>query len=186
MSCCRKTSNRIDQRNGEMLFRQQKRKLLSSEWLAHYEPSKARRWMCYVSPYGVRTVVSHIVPDGDEHPIAFASRILSSADLSYAQLARGHLPSFGEQWFDNFFFDHWSQTPFGCPKGKFHILNISSAFHSLWMKWWGLILLAFDYYIMYGHSHGRWNGMLNHIYHVLFSEIFTRRSFSKFFMWKNY
>eukprot|EP00118_Oscarella_pearsei_P024141 m.300291 g.300291 ORF g.300291 m.300291 type:complete len:130 (+) comp40793_c0_seq1:1576-1965(+) len=38
------------------------------------------------SPYGVGAVISHLVPNGEERPIAFASKTLSAAEKNYAQI----------------------------------------------------------------------------------------------------
>ena len=37
------------------------------------------------SAYGVGAVISHVLPDGSEHPVAYASRNLSTAEKNFAQ-----------------------------------------------------------------------------------------------------
>ncbi|XP_034027378.1 uncharacterized protein K02A2.6-like, partial [Thalassophryne amazonica] len=62
--------------------------LVSQEVLTHYNPELPLRLACDASPYGVGAVLSHVKPDGDEKPIACASRTLSKAEQNYAQIER--------------------------------------------------------------------------------------------------
>ena len=43
---------------------------------------------CDASPQGIGAVLSHIVPNGDEKPIAYASRTLTRAEKNYSQLVK--------------------------------------------------------------------------------------------------
>ena len=54
--------------------------------LTHYDPSRPLRVACDASPYGIGGVLSNIMPDGKERPIAYASRSLNPAEPNYAQI----------------------------------------------------------------------------------------------------
>ena len=56
--------------------------------LVHYDVKKPIQLACDASPYGVGAVISHIMTDGTERPVAFASRILKKAEKGYAQLEK--------------------------------------------------------------------------------------------------
>ena len=67
-------------------FEQSKRMILSAKVLVHYDPKKKLLLQCDASPYGVASVLSHIMEDGTERPVGFASRSLNSAERNYSQL----------------------------------------------------------------------------------------------------
>lgn len=69
-------------------FTQAKAELASAQMLTHFDPQLPIRLAADASSYGVGAVVSHILPDGSERPIAFASRSLSSSEKNYAQIER--------------------------------------------------------------------------------------------------
>ena len=57
----------------------------------HYDISLPIKLACDASAYGVGAVISHLMPDSSEYPIAYASRSLSSAGKSYSQMERDAL-----------------------------------------------------------------------------------------------
>jgi hypothetical protein len=54
--------------------------------LTHYDPNLPVRLACDASPYGLRSVLSHVMTDGTERPVAFASRSLTKSERNYAQI----------------------------------------------------------------------------------------------------
>ncbi|KAG5872496.1 hypothetical protein JTB14_025029 [Gonioctena quinquepunctata] len=69
-------------------FDKRKIMLSSSKNLAHHGGKKAPVLTCDASPYGVGAVSSHLDECGEELPIAFHSRTLSSSERRFAQLDR--------------------------------------------------------------------------------------------------
>lgn len=69
-------------------FDQAKQTLVSSKVLTHYSPDLPIRMAGDASAYGVGAVISHVLPDGTERPVAFASRTLSSSEKNYAQVEK--------------------------------------------------------------------------------------------------
>ena len=69
-------------------FAEIKRMISSEEVLTHYDPQKPVRLACNASPYGLGVVLSHVMDDGSERPIAYASRLLSPAERNYSQIDR--------------------------------------------------------------------------------------------------
>lgn len=69
-------------------FLQAKQALSSASVLAHYDPTLPLTLAGDALAYGIGAVISHILPDGSEKPIAFASRSLSPSERNYAQLKK--------------------------------------------------------------------------------------------------
>ena len=67
-------------------FQEAKQLITSDEVLTHYDPELPIRLACDASPYGLGAVISHVMPDQTERPIAYASRSLSKAETNYAQI----------------------------------------------------------------------------------------------------
>ena len=72
----------------EKAFQQAKNLLVSSKVLAHYNPAQPIKLAAYASAYGVGAVISHVLPNGNEKSIAFASRTLTPAERNYAQIEK--------------------------------------------------------------------------------------------------
>ncbi len=71
-------------------FEFSKRQLTTDRVLTHYDPTKSIILACDASPYGLGAVLSHKLDNGEEKPIAFASRSLAPAE-QYSQLEKDGL-----------------------------------------------------------------------------------------------
>ena len=65
-------------------FELAKEALSPSRVLVHYNPKFPITLAGDASVHGLSAVISHLLPGGSEHPVAFASRTLSPAECNYA------------------------------------------------------------------------------------------------------
>ena len=65
-----------------------KETLSSADTLTHYNPKFPLTLACDASPVGVGAVISHVLPDKTEKPIAYASCKLTKAEANYAQIQK--------------------------------------------------------------------------------------------------
>ena len=70
----------------EQSFQEVKQLLSSPNVLVHFDDQKPIVVACDASPFGIGAVLSHILEDGTEHPVAYTSRSLSIAEKRYSQL----------------------------------------------------------------------------------------------------
>lgn len=59
---------------------------MTSNLLTHYDPTMPLKLAADASQYGLGAVLSHVLPSGEEKPIAFASRSLSKSEQNYSQI----------------------------------------------------------------------------------------------------
>ena len=67
-------------------FEKVKQQITSDLVLTHFYQALPLRLASDASPYGIDAVMSHVLPNGTERPIAFASRTLSTAERNYVQI----------------------------------------------------------------------------------------------------
>ena len=72
----------------DIAFESAKKALLSDTVLTHYDVTRPLVLACDASQYGVGAVLSHIMPDGHERPIAYASRTLTPSEKNYGQIQK--------------------------------------------------------------------------------------------------
>lgn len=69
-------------------FNEVKAMLSRDQVLTHFDPTLPISIACDSSSYGLGVVLSRQMPDGQERPIAYASRSLSTTEQRYAQIER--------------------------------------------------------------------------------------------------
>lgn len=133
-------------------FEEAKKQLLSNRVLVHYDPQLPLILACDASPVGVGAVISHKMPDGNEKPVAFASRMLTKAEKNYSQIEKEALGLvFGVVKYHEYLFgrkftlitDHKPLLKILGPKTGVPPLAAAR------MQRWALILAAYTYEIQY-------------------------------------
>ena len=72
----------------EQSFQKLKQRLGSTEVLVHHDAKLPLKLECDASSYGVGAVISHVLPDGSERPIAYASRTMTQSEMNYSQIEK--------------------------------------------------------------------------------------------------
>lgn len=135
----------------ESSFQALKQKLVSSSVLVHYNPDLPVHLACDASPCGVGAVLSHIMPNGEEKPIAFASRTLTAAEINYSQIDREALGIvFGVQKFHMYLYGRkfvlvTDNKPLSVIIGPKRGLPTVAAMR---LQRWALTLAAYEYTVV--------------------------------------
>lgn len=132
--------------------------LNSSDLLLHYHSSKELVLSCDALPYELGAVLSRVI-NGKERPVSYASRTLSPAECSYAQVDKGgavvvfgiktfHQCLYGQKF--KIFTDHKPLL------GMFKADKAVPAMPSPRIQRWSLLLATYDYELIYreGSIHG--------------------------------
>ena len=72
----------------QSIFEELKEKLSRAPVLAHYNPQLPLKLDTDASAHGVGAVISHVLSNGQEHPVAYASGTLSKSEQNYSQVER--------------------------------------------------------------------------------------------------
>ena len=129
-------------------FKMAKSCVVESAVLAHYNPDLPLRLAADASAYGIGAVISHVMPNGEERPIAFASRTLQPSECNYAQLEKEALALiFGIKKFHQYLFGR-RFTLITDHKPLLAILGPKKGVPSLAaarLQRWALLLSAYNY-----------------------------------------
>ena len=143
----RKDSEFVWSKACQRAFDQVKQLLASDKILVHYDPKKPLRIACDASPVGVGVVLSHVI-NGQDKPVAYASRSLTPAERQYCQLEReGLAVIYGLVKFHKFVFGR-KVTIITDNQPLARILGPKKGIPSLAaarLRRWALILMAHNY-----------------------------------------
>lgn len=134
-------------------FERIKAEVTSPTFLVHYQMDLPVKLVCDASNIGLGAVLAHVMPDGTEKPIAFASRVLNKAERNYSQIEKEalalvygvkkfHMYPYGRKKF-TLVTDHEPLLMTLDPKASLPALVAAR------LQRWAIILAAYDYNIEY-------------------------------------
>ena len=133
-------------------FEQLKDKLSNAPVLTHFSDTLPLKLDTDASQYGIGAVISHVLPSGEERPVAYASRTLTKSERNYAQIEKEALSIvFGVEKFHQYLCgrkfllvkDHKPLTTLLGPKSGIPTLAAAR------LQRWALLLAAYQYDIEY-------------------------------------
>ena len=133
-------------------FQHAKELLTSSSVLVHFDPSRDLLLAYDASPYGVGAVLSQVMDDGSDQPVAFASHSLTPAEKRYAQLDKEGLAIiFSVKCFHQFLLGcHFTIVSDHKPlQHLFDELRAIPPMASVRIQRWALTLSTYDYSIIF-------------------------------------
>ena len=143
----------------EQSFQEVKQLLSTPNILVHFDDRKPIVVACDASPFGIGAVLSHILEDGTEHPVAYASRSLSPAERRYSQLDKEALAIvFSVEKFHRYIFGR-KFLLYSDHKPLIHIFGESKSvpvMASARLQRWALTLSSYTYSIK--HKSGKSQG----------------------------
>ena len=131
-------------------FTEVKNHLIKAPVLVHYDPKLPVRLAGDALNYGIGAALSHVDSKGQEHPIAFMSRTLSTSEKNYSQVEKEALSLiFGINKFRNYIYgrhftlvmDHRALTALFGPKNEVPALAAGR------LQRWALLLSSYNYTI---------------------------------------
>ena len=72
----------------QIAFTNLKEELSSSRFLTFYQHHLPLKLSCDASSLGLGAVLSHVFPNGEEKPLAYASRVLNKSEKNYSQIEK--------------------------------------------------------------------------------------------------
>ena len=136
----------------QLSFKKIKEMLTALTLLVHFDESKPMMLACDASLYGVGAVLSHVIDNHSDKPIAYASRSLSTAERKYSQLDKEALAIlFGVSKFHHYLYGRHFII-YSDHKLLMHIFNQSKAvpiMASAKLQRWALTLSGYHYSFKY-------------------------------------